>query len=134
MFSQWWESWFPSLSDLCSPAERDTMPGMLTSDEMDSLGRADEAAFDPLFIQLMSRHHIGAIQMADDAMRHGQDPRIRIMAHGIRHEQRGEIQLMHGVSGMPAVRSGIAALFAPFGQHPSDQGRVVTAKSGRSGT
>jgi hypothetical protein len=42
--------------------------------------------------------------MADSELRNGSDPRLRLMAHAIRHEQQGEIALMQGVNGGAAVR------------------------------
>ena len=44
----------------------------------------------------MTKHHKGAVAMADLELRRGSDPRLRIMAHAIRHEQQGEIALMRG--------------------------------------
>ena len=96
------------------------MPGMLSPDQMESARQADAASFDRRFIALMSYHHAGAIRMADEALRRAGDIRLRIMAHGIRHGQRGEVQLMHDLEGWDAVRSALAALVLPAGEHPSD--------------
>lgn len=41
--------------------------------------------------------------VADAQRRNGSDPRLRIMAHAIRHERQGEIALMRGVHGGQAV-------------------------------
>jgi hypothetical protein len=41
--------------------------------------------------------------MADQEWHSGGDPRLRIMAHAIRHEQQGEIARMHGSEGIQAV-------------------------------
>lgn len=120
IFEQWWRSWFGISMEVCSPEERGSMPGMLTAAEMDNARRAEPAEFDRRFVQLMSVHHAGAIRMADDAMRRAGDVRLRLMAHGIRHGQRGEVQLMHDLRGWPAVRSALASLVVPAGDHPSD--------------
>jgi uncharacterized protein (DUF305 family) len=62
----------------------------------------------------MTRHHEGAIAMADKAMREAGDPRLKLMAHAIRHGQRGEIALMHGVApGFAATRAAWRAMTAP---------------------
>jgi uncharacterized protein (DUF305 family) len=53
-------------------------------------------AFDHLFVRLMSIHQEGAIAMADEAVQEANDPRLKLMSHAIRHEQSGEIELMHG--------------------------------------
>ena len=59
--------------------------------------------FDTVFVQLMSLHHRGAVAMADQEWHSDGDLRLRVMAHAIRHEQQGEIALMHGASGTAAV-------------------------------
>jgi hypothetical protein len=45
----------------------------------------------------MTVHH--AVKMADNELRNGSDPQLRIIAHAIRHEQQGEIALMDCASG-----------------------------------
>jgi uncharacterized protein (DUF305 family) len=88
------------------------MPGMLDVVEVERLGSTEASSFDVLFIELMTRHHKGAVAMADAHLRDGSDPRLRIMAHAIRHEQQGEIALMHGVSGGRAVFAAFRNMFA----------------------
>ena len=51
----------------------------------------------------MTIHHAGAVKMADQEWRSRGDPRLRIMAHAIRHEQQGEIALMNRTKGAAAV-------------------------------
>jgi uncharacterized protein (DUF305 family) len=121
IFAQWWRSWFSDPVELCSPEERAGMPGMLSPEQMESAREADAASFDRRFIALMSYHHAGAIRMADEALGRAGDIRLRLMSHGIRHGQRGEVQLMHNLQGWPAVRSALAALVLPAGEHPSDR-------------
>jgi uncharacterized protein (DUF305 family) len=60
--------------------------------------------FDQLFVELMIKHHKGAVAMANSELHHGSDLRLRLMAHAIRHEQQGEIALMQGVNGGLAVQ------------------------------
>ncbi|MBR1156188.1 hypothetical protein JQ575_37055 [Bradyrhizobium sp. JYMT SZCCT0428] len=50
--------------------------------------------------------------MANSRLRDGSDPGLCILAHAIRHEQQGEIALMHGVSGENAVAVGFRNTFA----------------------
>ena len=50
--------------------------------------------------------------MADQMWHSHGDPRLRAMAHAIRHEQRGEIALMHGESGIAAVVSATRTMLA----------------------
>jgi hypothetical protein len=47
-------------------------------------------------------------------MRRVGDPRLRVIAHAIRHGQRGEITLMHGIPrGFAVARAGWHAMVAP---------------------
>jgi hypothetical protein len=50
--------------------------------------------------------------MADQAWRGQGDPRLRVMAHATRHEQQGEIRLMHGTSGFDAVSAALRNMIA----------------------
>jgi uncharacterized protein (DUF305 family) len=104
IFESWWQHWFDEPMAICSAAERAQMPGQL--------GAAPAASFDALFVELMSIHHAGAVAMADRELKSRGDPRLRVMAHAIRHEQQGEIALMHGVSGWPAVVQAVRNMFA----------------------
>jgi uncharacterized protein (DUF305 family) len=124
IFEAWWRSWFTVPLEVCSPDELAGMPGMLKPDQVAALRSIDRTAFDAQIVELMSAHHRGAIEMADEALHRAGDIRLRLMAHGIRHEQRGEIQLMRHNAGWPAVRSAIAALILPAGEHPSDRAEV----------
>jgi uncharacterized protein (DUF305 family) len=88
------------------------MPGMLDAVEVERLGSTEASSFDVVFLELMTRHHKGAVAMADAQLRDGSDLRLRIMAHAIRHEQQGEIALMHGVRGGGAVSAAFRNMFA----------------------
>ena len=88
------------------------MPGLLDSGQIEQLRAASPPNFDALFIKLMTIHHAGAVKMADDELRGGSDPRLRVMAHAIRHEQQGEIALMNCSAGPGAVRLAIRDMFA----------------------
>jgi uncharacterized protein (DUF305 family) len=112
IFEGWWRSWFETNMPLCSAEERTAMPGLLTAEQMDKIKSAQIGEFDPLFAELMSIHHAGAVKMADQEMRSHGDLRLRIMAHAIRHEQQGEIALMQGLHGPQAVHSAILNMFS----------------------
>jgi uncharacterized protein (DUF305 family) len=101
VMQQWTQSWFGATADAHDHASR---PGMLAQDDIERLRATTGASFDPLFVELMSRHHRGAIAMAQDALRRGGDPRIRIFSEGIAHQQCGDIALMHRAEGARAVR------------------------------
>jgi uncharacterized protein (DUF305 family) len=88
------------------------MPGLLTDDQMQQVKSATAEQFEALFVGLMSIHHAGAVKMADQEWHGDGDPRLKIMAHAIRHEQQGEIALMHGVQGIDAVYRALRNMIA----------------------
>jgi uncharacterized protein (DUF305 family) len=112
IFERWWRSWFDASMPLCSASERAAMPGLLSDGQMQQIKSAAPDQFDTLFIHLMSIHHAGAVKMADQAWRGQGDPRLRVMAHAIRHGQQGEIYLMHGASGFDAVYASLRNMIA----------------------
>ncbi|MGG5821491.1 DUF305 domain-containing protein [Falsiroseomonas sp. HW251] len=110
---QWHLGWFAA--EL--PDEHGEMPGMLGPSEMAGLSAARGAEFDAAFVVRMTRHHLGAVQMADWALRNAGDPRLRVMAHALRHAQRGEIELMHGIPrGFAVGAAALSAMLDPFGE------------------
>src|SRR4030095_10206917 len=122
ILSHWWANWFVEPRQVCSAQERALMPGMLDAVEVERLGFTEASSFDVLFLDLMTRHHKGAVAMADAQLRDGSDLRLRIMAHAIRHEQQGEIALMHAVSVGNAVSLGFRNMFADTVNAPSSFG------------
>nr|WP_247973964.1 DUF305 domain-containing protein [Bradyrhizobium sp. 195] len=111
IFENWWLSWFDTQMPDCSKEERTAMPGFLTEAEMRQIKSAP-VEFDPVFVELMSKHHRGAVKMADQMWHSRGDPRLRVMAHAIRHEQQGEIALMHRVRGTEAVATAFRNMLA----------------------
>jgi uncharacterized protein (DUF305 family) len=103
IFETWWLSWFDTEMPDCNTEERAAMPGFLTQAAMRQVKTAPADQFDTVFVETMSKHHAGAVRMADQMWHSGGDLRLRVMAHAIRHEQQGEIALMHGASGIAAV-------------------------------
>jgi uncharacterized protein (DUF305 family) len=112
IFDNWWQSWFDTAMPGCSAEERSDMPGYLTSVQMQQVSAASPDQFDALFVEMMSLHHKGAVKMADQQWRSNGDPRLRIMAHAIRHEQQGEIALLQGAAGIAAVTAAFRNMFA----------------------
>ena len=110
IFARWWASWFGEPMQVCSAEERESMPGLLDTADVAKLA-AETSSFDRLFVGLMTKHHKGAVALADSEVSRGSDPRLRIMAHAIRHEQQGEIALMRGVEGRLAVTNAFRNMF-----------------------
>ena len=73
------------------------MPGMLTDQEMDALGKARGSDFDRLFLNGMIGHHRGAIAMVDELLSHGNaghDETVFRFANDVVSDQSAEIFLM----------------------------------------
>jgi uncharacterized protein (DUF305 family) len=70
------------------------MPGMLTPEELDQLEQASGEEFDRLFLELMRRHHMGALEMVAELFASedgGQDIEVFQIANHIDSDQRIEI-------------------------------------------
>ena len=76
------------------------MPGMLTAEQMEALGRAKGAEFDRLFLTGMIQHHNGALIMVKDLFGSagaGQDAELFNFATDVDTGQRAEIRVMQGM-------------------------------------
>jgi uncharacterized protein (DUF305 family) len=76
------------------------MPGMLTSDEMSQLAAAKGATFDRLFLELMIKHHEGALTMVKELYATagaGQESEMYAFASDVDADQRMEIERMRGM-------------------------------------
>ena len=71
-----------------------TMPGMASTAQLDQLRAATGTAFDVLFCQLMLRHHLGGIHMADAVLQLSHDPQVVDLATAIKRNQQGEVTLL----------------------------------------
>jgi uncharacterized protein (DUF305 family) len=83
-----------------TPEHHAHMPGMLTADEMRRLERAQGDAFDRLFLELMIRHHEGALTMVADLLATesaGLDPEVFRLASEVDADQRAEIARMQQI-------------------------------------
>jgi uncharacterized protein (DUF305 family) len=75
-----------------------TMPGMLTSEQLEQLGAARGTAFDRLFLTFMIQHHEGALRMVADLFatpRAAQEVDVSVFANDVETTQSAEIGLMH---------------------------------------
>ncbi|MDG6108748.1 DUF305 domain-containing protein [Dactylosporangium aurantiacum] len=73
------------------------MPGMMTDQEMRDLAKADGKAFDTMFLQMMIKHHQGAVEMARTEQAQGQDAAAKQLAARIAADQTAEITEMQGL-------------------------------------
>lgn len=71
--------------------------GMASADELSALAAATGTEADCLFLELMIRHHEGAIPMADAVIELGSVPRVLAVAESIKAGQTAEIEAMASV-------------------------------------
>jgi uncharacterized protein (DUF305 family) len=81
--------WMPDGPKSLLPDGR--MPGMATNEEIDSLKGQRGKAFDIMFCQLMLRHHLGGVHMADEAVTLVKQPQVKSLAEQIKQTQQLEI-------------------------------------------
>lgn len=70
------------------------MGGMMTSEQMQALGQAAGPAFDRMFLEMMTEHHRGAVEMAETELQDGADPDALALAQTIIDTQQSEISEM----------------------------------------
>lgn len=70
------------------------MPGMMSDAEMGSLMKASGADFDRMFLEMMIRHHEGAIEMAKEEQTKGANAEAKRLAGSIATSQSAEIEEM----------------------------------------
>jgi uncharacterized protein (DUF305 family) len=85
--------------------ERMAQMGMATPEQLAQLRQAEGTTADCLFLDLMIRHHQGAIPMAEAVVDLGSDSRVDTVAGGMVASQTAEIDLMESIS----TRLGCAA-------------------------
>ena len=92
----WLRAWLKARGRPADPAGHDhsTMPGMPGRTELAALTAARGADFDRLFVDLLTAHHLGAVQMAGDVLRGGSDELLAQTANEMAAEQGAEIRRM----------------------------------------
>ena len=71
--------------------------GMATDAELTELRAATGDAADCLFLELMIRHHEGAIPMAEAVLEQGSEPRVLAVATSMKNAQAAEIGAMESI-------------------------------------
>ncbi len=79
------------------------MPGMMTEDELGELGDTKGSMFDRMWIQMMIKHHQGAVTMAKTEQAAGKDPAAVALARKIEADQNREIAAMKRLLGQLPV-------------------------------
>ena len=73
------------------------MPGMASTAEVTRLSSATGKDFDILFCQLLLRHHLGGVHMAQGILALTHDARVRSLAQSIITGQQGEINILNNL-------------------------------------
>ncbi|HEX6681449.1 MAG TPA: DUF305 domain-containing protein [Candidatus Limnocylindrales bacterium] len=81
--------------------DHDAMPGMQSREAMRALAAATGDEFDRMFVQMMSEHHRGAMDMAELRLRSNGDVMIERLAEAIAFEQAVEINRLHDIIAAP---------------------------------
>ncbi|MDX2376834.1 DUF305 domain-containing protein [Microbacterium sp. LRZ72] len=68
--------------------------GMASDAELDAFENASGTAADCMFLDLMTTHHEGAIEMVDAVLELGDEPRVLRVAQSMKDTQRFEIEAM----------------------------------------
>lgn len=98
--TSWLESWGEEAPEgMGSMSDMDSMPGMMSEDEMAELEDAQGPDFDRLFLTMMIEHHEGAIDMAAAEQENGENPDAVALAETIEADQTAEIATMRELLG-----------------------------------
>jgi uncharacterized protein (DUF305 family) len=73
------------------------MPGAMAPEQMDQLMGAQGAGFDRMFLEMMTSHHNGAVEMARTEQAQGQNPQALELAETIEKDQTAEVERMRQI-------------------------------------
>ena len=86
-----------SMDDMMTMDEMSSMDGMMTAEEMDDLRAMTGADFDRMWMEMMIRHHQGAIAESQTVKAQGSNPDTLALADQIIAAQSQEIEEMQGL-------------------------------------
>ncbi|MFJ8961787.1 DUF305 domain-containing protein [Lentzea sp. NPDC102401] len=75
------------------------MTGMMGQDDMAELEKSSGAEFDRMWLDMMIRHHEGAVEMAKTELAQGQDDKAKKLAQAVIDGQQQEITEMKALLG-----------------------------------
>ncbi|GAA1814061.1 DUF305 domain-containing protein [Planosporangium flavigriseum] len=88
-------SWMPG--GKMTLASDGRMPGMASHEELTKLNTVTGKDFDILFCQLMIRHHLGGIHMAEEIVKVSDNADVRSLAEAMKAGQQGEITIFNNL-------------------------------------
>ena len=90
----WLKAWGKSADGGMDQDMGGGMGGMTTEAEMQKFNQADAKTGEKMFLEMMTKHHQGAIMMAQMEVKNGMNPDTIAMATDIASSQQGEIDTM----------------------------------------
>ncbi len=95
LMTGWLTAWgMPMQMDTSDGHDMSSMDGMMSAEEMEALAGSTGAEFDRLWLEMMVRHHEGAIAMADDVKADSSNAEVIALADAIIAGQQAEIDEM----------------------------------------
>ena len=100
LMTGWLTMWGqPMQANMGTGHDMSTMDGMMSAAEMDTLGTMTAADFDKMWMEMMIRHHQGAIAMAQTVKAAGSNPDVLALADQVIAAQQAEITEMQALLG-----------------------------------
>ena len=90
----WLKAWGKSADAGMGGMDREMGGGMAAEAEMKELDQADAKTGEKMFLEMMTKHHQGAIMMAQMEVKNGKNPDTIAMAKDIATSQQAEIDTM----------------------------------------
>jgi len=98
LMSGWLTAWGKPLTmDMGDGHDMSSMEGMMSVEEMDALGMMTDVDFDSMWMEMMIRHHEGAIVMAQTVKANGSNPDVLALADQVIAAQQAEITEMQAL-------------------------------------
>lgn len=95
LMTQWLDDWDePLAAGDHDGHDMESMDGMMSDDEMEALASAEGDEFDTMWLELMIRHHEGALAMAETALDDAESPATLDLAEAVITSQQAEIDEM----------------------------------------
>lgn len=94
MLEAWGQEPMGDMGDSGGHGGHGGMSGMMSEDDMQQLEDATGTEAAKLYLEQMTRHHEGAVEMAEQQVSDGQNPQAIVLAEQVIEDQEAEIQEM----------------------------------------
>ncbi|MEV0985378.1 DUF305 domain-containing protein [Brevibacterium sp. NPDC049920] len=94
MLDAWGQEPMGDMGDSGGHGGHGGMSGMMSEDDMQQLEDATGTEAAKLYLEQMTRHHEGAVEMAEQQVADGQNPQAKALAEQVIEDQEAEIQEM----------------------------------------